>query len=71
MQTLRTQISTTVYSQVLIHTAERTGTPQSEQTCPRFETAAQDFNPDSLSQMSKTTVTVALSVISSKTPTQM
>ena len=35
----RTQISTTIYSQVLIHTAEWTGAMSSENTCPMFYTA--------------------------------
>ena len=39
------QISTTVYSHVFIHTAERTGGTESEQTCPRFDTTAQCTHP--------------------------
>ena len=34
-----TQISTTVYSQILIHAAERCGAMSSGKTCPRFHTA--------------------------------
>ena len=43
-----TQMPTTLYSQVLIHTAECTGAMQSEKPCPRFDTAAQDSNQGSL-----------------------
>ena len=43
-KTACTQIFITVYSQVLIHTAELTGAMLCEKTCPRFHMAAQDLN---------------------------
>ena len=48
MVTIRSQISTTVYSPVLMHIAERTGALWIEKTCSKFDTAAQDSNPGSL-----------------------
>ena len=48
------QISTTVYSQVLICTAEWTETTESETTTyQRFNTAAPDSNPGSLGRESE------------------
>ena len=41
VKSIRLQISTTVYSQVLIHTAEWTGPMYSKQTWPKFDMAAQ------------------------------
>ena len=46
VQTIHIQISTTIYSQLTIHTAE--------QTCRRCDTAVQDPNPGSLSWESET-----------------
>ena len=44
-----THISTTVYSQVLIRTAESTGRQWGERKCPIFETVAKgDSNPGSI-----------------------
>ena len=39
-------ISTTVYIQVLIYTAEWTGATWRERNCPNFETAARGFEPE-------------------------
>ena len=48
-QRLFTHISTTVYSQVLIYTAESTEATWSERKCPNFDTVAKgDSNPGSL-----------------------
>ena len=48
-QRLFTHISTTVYSQVLIYTAESTKATWSESKCPNFDTVAKgDSNPGSL-----------------------
>ena len=48
-QRLLIHMSTTVYSQVLIYTAESTEAPWSERECPNFETVAKvDSNPGSL-----------------------
>ena len=43
------QISTPVYSQVLIHTTRRTRAMQSENKCQHFDTIAQESNLGSLS----------------------
>ena len=39
------QISTNVYSQLFIHTAERTGAMSSENNCPWYEAMAHDLSP--------------------------
>ena len=44
-QRLFTHISTTVYSQVLIDTAESTEASWSERKCPNFETVTTGFEP--------------------------
>ena len=44
-QRLFTHISTTVYSQVLIYTAESTEASWSERKCPHFETVTTGFEP--------------------------
>ena len=44
-QRLFTHISTTVYSQVLIYTAESTEASWSERKCPNFETVTTGFEP--------------------------
>ena len=44
-QWLFTHISTTVYSQVLIYTAESTEASWSERKCPNFETVTTGFEP--------------------------
>ena len=48
-QQLITHISTTVYSQVLIYTAESTEAPWSERKCPNFETVAKGIRTRALS----------------------
>ena len=60
MTTIRTQISTTVYSQTPIHTSEWTGAMQIEQSCPRFDTAARDSNANSLSREPEALATAPL-----------
>ena len=50
---LLVHISTTVYSQALIYTAEWTGAMQSEKIAQGFNTAAQDSNPGSRSRESE------------------
>ena len=48
-QRLFTHISTTVYSQVLIYTAESTEASWSERKCPNFETVTTGFRTRALS----------------------
>ena len=48
-QRLFTHISTTVYSQVLIHTAESTEASWRERKCPNFETVAKRIRTRALS----------------------
>ena len=52
MQLMREGCSYTVYSQLLVHTSVFPGALYSETTCPRFNTAAHDSNPGSISRES-------------------
>ena len=50
-KTIHTHISTNVYSQVLIHTAEWTGAMKTKTNLPKFDMTAQDLYPGSESRV--------------------